>query len=123
MNRVGTGMRYLPTKLIPHCLRPKLGVPNHADQWDAYGSVTRKGLYICGVYSHPAFPALPTSTSRLAHYFRRTWTAVRVAKECGWILPMKAHTPPGIVADYLLDEGQEDTDLYRLLMWFHNLHN
>ncbi len=121
MNRVGAGMRYLPTKLIPHCLRPKLGVPNHADHWDAYGSVTRRGLHICGVYSHWAFPLIPTSAVRAGHYFRRTWTAVRVARECGWILPLRANTPPGVVADYLLDEGQEDTDLYRLLMWFHNL--
>jgi hypothetical protein len=116
MSRIGQGMMPLDTKIIPHVLRPKLGVPNHVDRWRAYGSVTNKGLYICGVWSAPSFSEV---TYRVGYYFGRTWTAVRVARECGWILPLKANTPPGVVADYLLEEGQEDTNLYRLLMWFH----
>ena len=33
--------------------------------------------------------------------------------------PLKNSTPPGIVADWLADNGHEDTPLYRFLMWCH----
>jgi hypothetical protein len=117
----------LDTAIIPQCLRHKLGVPYYADRWMAYGSVTKKGLRIFGTYSWPVLrnpyiePESPGNIFRACDRFERVWTAVRIARECGWILPLRANTPPGVVADYLLEEGQEDTNLYRLLMWFHGL--
>ena len=61
-------------------------------------------------------------TTVFSVYGRRHFTLSPVGlarRFCDVEVPLKATTCPGIVADWLLDKGREDSSAYRLLMWCH----
>jgi hypothetical protein len=60
--------------------------------------------------------------TRYSVYARRHYrlSPVNLARRlCDCEVPLAAKTAPGIVAEWLLDRGKEDSYAYRLLMWCH----
>lgn len=110
-DQVGRGMTMIPVKSVPDALRKRL-VPHveNVEVANLFVKQRRSGtLYFSGLYRIPSWGCYAVGN------ISRLLTPVRLAAVCGWILPLRANTPLYMVTDYLIEEGQEDTKMVRLM--------
>lgn len=109
---VGVGMTFVPKRCTPYNL------DRHLCQREGrryihrlYASVRKDGRIAFSAKVHVWASHDLTS---IGHRKAIMWP-VNFARLCGWILPLIPSTPLNVVCDYLIEHGQEETAMVRLL--------